>query len=51
MHNLVTQADAKKAAEQGLIPTIKKSIEHHEDPGKMTRGQLIDRKETIQFKV
>ncbi len=38
--NLVTQADAKKAAEQGLKRAIEVSIDHHNAPSKMTSLEL-----------
>ncbi len=49
MHKLVTQADAKAAAEQGLKRAIEESIRHHKDPSRMTRGQLIDAIEAREF--
>ncbi len=49
MHKPITQADAKAAAEQGKKRAIEVSILHHEDPGKMTRGELVDAIERDEF--
>lgn len=37
---MITKQDAKIAAEQGLIPALKCSIEHHKDPSRMSSLEL-----------